>query len=90
LLDKSLKISKKQNEQMVDFFVFPYTYEDILKSSDTRFCVNAENERRIKNMEDKRVRRTLGELESAFVEDYTELKSNDRLDYLLKCLLLFA
>lgn len=59
---------------MVDYFVFPYTYEDILKSADERYCVNVDEQRKIKNMEDKRIKRTLNELESAFVEDYTELK----------------
>ncbi|KAL4489279.1 hypothetical protein ABPG72_006343 [Tetrahymena utriculariae] len=67
---------------MVDYFVFPYTYEDILKSADERYCVNVEEQRRIKNMEDKRMNRTLKELESAFVEDYTEIKQHERFDIL--------
>lgn len=52
---------------MVDFFVFPYSFEDILKAGDERYCVNADAQRKVKSMEDKRVKRTLSELESAFV-----------------------
>lgn len=44
---------------MVDYFIFPYTFEDILKSSDQRYCVKSEEQRKVRNMEDKRMKRTL-------------------------------
>lgn len=63
---------------MVDYFIFPYSFEDILKSSDERYCVNPQESNKIKVSDEKKIKIILSKFEEAFIDDYKELKTSEK------------
>jgi len=48
----------------MDYFKFPYCFEDILKPSTQHYCVQMDSQRIVKQFDDKKMQRYLNDMDS--------------------------
>lgn len=62
-------------------FIFPYNFTEIVQeTTDQRYVVNQENS--VKNMDERRHIRNLGDIEKALHQEIFLICENDRFDHL--------
>ena len=66
---------------MGEYFLFPFRFEDLLEeTTDSRYVIQSVND--VINMDERRIKRKLNELEKAFAQEYLLIKEPERFDFL--------